>query len=328
MAQRVSKFDKNCESFRNFDDGISRDATRRSYHYYIDELLRFGNFTSYDELVKLDTEQIHELLKSWIRAKKEIGLRYKSIKTKLNAAELFFEMNKKLLYKKILHKALPDNGEVPNGDVPFTTEELWMLKRAAKKPRDVAIIDFLASTGVRPSSLVDPILRLKHLKEMPHGCKAIRIYDDSKEGYWAFLTPEASSSLDRYFSWRQTGGEILTKDSVLFKNYDNPHTKNEYLSHESIRQMLNSLFFLAGIERKKTKNRYDKAIIYGFRKRFNGILKMNNAVNSNIAEKSMAHRRGLDGSYLKPTIEECFREFVKAIPDLTLESYQTPAVED
>ena len=317
--ERVQKFNKNCESFRNFDDGIRCDTTRRSYHYYFDELLRFAQITNYDDLVNLDQEQIHDLLKNWIRDMKEKGLKYKSAKTKLNAAELFFEMNKKILYKKILHKSLPDSDYLPCGDVPFTTEELWKLKQAAKKPRDIALIDFLACTGVRPASLIDPVLRFRHLKEMPNCCKAVRIYEGSKEGYWAFLTPEASSSLDDYLKWRESKGEVITPESILFQNYENPNKKQEYLSHESIRQMLNGLFVLAGISRVKTKNRYDKAIVYGFRKRFNGILKMNNEVNSNIAEKLMAHKHGLDGSYLKPTLEECFKEFIKAIQDLTLD---------
>jgi len=75
----------------------------------------------------------------------------------------------------------------------------------------------------------------------------------------------------------------------------------------------------AQIVRTKSGNRYDKAVVYGFRKRFNGILKMNNSVNSNIAEKLMAHKKGLDGVYLKPTREQCFMEFKKAIPELTLD---------
>jgi hypothetical protein len=75
----------------------------------------------------------------------------------------------------------------------------------------------------------------------------------------------------------------------------------------------------AGIERIKSGNRYDKAMSYGFRKRFNTILKLNNEINSNIVEKLMAHKNGLDGSYLKPTREQCFNEFVKAIEDLTID---------
>jgi len=33
----------------------------------------------------------------------------------------------------------------------------------------------------------------------------------------------------------------------------------------------------------------------------------------------MAHKRGLDGTYLQPTKEECFVEFQKAIPQLTID---------
>jgi len=121
-------------------------------------------------------------------------------------------------------------------------------------------------------------------------------------------------------SWRKFNKEELTKESVLFKNYDNPNKKKDYLTADSVRQTLTNLMKLAGIERKKTRNRYDKAIVYGFRKRFNGILKMNNEINSNIAEKLMAHKKGLDGNYLKPTREQCFEEFRKAIPELTISS--------
>ena len=77
----------------------------------------------------------------------------------------------------------------------------------------------------------------------------------------------------------------------------------------------------------KKGNRYDKALVYMFRKRFNTILKLNNDVNSNIAEKLMAHKKGLDGVYLKPTREECFREFVKAIPQLTIDPTERQKIE-
>jgi len=213
---------------------------------------------------------------------------------------------------------LPDNDRIPGGNVPFTIEEILKIKQAAKKLRDIALIDLLACTGVRPGCLSDPVLRLKHLEDMPHGCKAIKVYDESREGYFAFLTPEATQSLNRYLKWRKFNGEDLTEESVLFKTYDNPNTKKNYLTADSVREMLVNLMKLAGIERKKTHNRYDKSIVYGFRKRFNGILKMNPDVNSNIAEKLMGHNRGLDGNYLKPTREQCFAEFVKAIPELTI----------
>jgi len=280
MVKRVRKFDKNCESFQNFDDGIKRDTTRRTYLYSLDEFVRFGNFKGYDDLAKLETDEIHELLKEWIRHLKNSNHKFKTIKTKLNAAELFFIMNKKSFHKELLHKILPDSDELVSGDEPFTTDELARLRQAAKKPRDIAIIDFLGSTGVRPGCLSDPVLKRKHLKEMPRGCMAVRVYDDSKEGYWAFLTPEATKSLKRYLRSRERNGEELTGESVLFKTFENPHKKKDYLTADSIRQTLTNLMKLAGIERKKTKNRYDKAIIYGFRKRFHTVLKLKDGLNS------------------------------------------------
>jgi len=315
---RFNEFNKNCESFRNFDEAIPNDSTRRSYHYTLNEFMRSAKLTDYDTLAKQSTDAIQKLLENWVVNLKKKELVHNTISTKLNAVELFLEMNKKTWYKKIVRKMLPDSDRLPGGDVPFTTEELSQLKQVAKKPRDIAIIDFLASTGVRPGCLSDPVLRLKHVDEMPDGCKVVMVYDDSREGYPAFLTPEATQSLNRYLRWRRINHEELTKESVLFKNYDNPNKKKDYLTADSVRQTLTNLMKLAGIERKKTGNRFDKAIVYGFRKRFNGILKMNNEVNSNIAEKLMAHKRGLDGAYLKPRREQCFAEFIKAIPELTI----------
>jgi len=315
---RFNEFNKDCDSFRNFDDAIRRESTRRSYHYYLNDFMRFAKLTDYDEIAKKGTDDIQKLLENWVREQKKRNLEPNTISTKLDAIELFLEMNKKIWYKKIVRKMLPDSDRVAGGDVPFTTEDVARLKQVAKKPRDIAVIDFLASTGVRPGCLSDPVLRLKHLVDMPKDCKAVKVYDGSRDGYWAFLTPEATESLNRYLKWRKFNGEELGSDSVLFKTYKNPNTRKDNIDANSVRQMLVNFLKFAGIERKKTKNRYDKAIVYGFRKRFNGILKMNNEVNSNIAEKLMAHKNGLDGNYLKPTREQCFAEFVKAVTELTI----------
>ncbi|MHB8546074.1 MAG: hypothetical protein ACYDAJ_04855 [Nitrosotalea sp.] len=36
----------------------------------------------------------------------------------------------------------------------------------------------------------------------------------------------------------------------------------------------------------------------------------------------MVHKKGPDGRYLTPTMEECFHEFAKAIPALTIDNNQ------
>jgi len=59
--------------------------------------------------------------------------------------------------------------------------------------------------------------------------------------------------------------------------------------------------------------RYDVQADHGFRKRLNTILKLDNSVNYNIAEKLMGHRNGLDGAYFTPTLEELFSELRKVV---------------
>ncbi|GKS66679.1 hypothetical protein YTPLAS73_02260 [Nitrosarchaeum sp.] len=90
------------------------------------------------------------------------------------------------------------------------------------------------------------------------------------------------------------------------------------MSEMGLRKIIEKALKKAGIERIRTGTKYDKATITMFRKRFNGKLKQENQVNSNIAEKLMAHKKGLDGTYLQPTKEECFAEFVKAVSELTV----------
>ena len=82
------------------------------------------------------------------------------------------------------------------------------------------------------------------------------------------------------------------------------------------------------VKRIKTGNRYDKALVTMFRKRFNTKLKLNNSVNSNVAELVMAHKLpGAQSNYTKPTMEECFKEIKKAIPELTIDSRKRQSLE-
>ena len=84
----------------------------------------------------------------------------------------------------------------------------------------------------------------------------------------------------------------------------------------------------------KKNNRFSKQIDHAFRKRFNIVLKLNNDINVNIAEKLMGHsvKIQLDNSYLPisdPRVtEEMFKEFKKAIPELTVDGFTATEVPD
>ncbi|MGY5146516.1 MAG: tyrosine-type recombinase/integrase [Candidatus Nitrosopumilus sp. bin_7KS] len=305
-----------------YESAIKSPETLKIYMYSLNEFMEFIKIKDFDAIPKLGIDTIQTHLENWVMHLADKGLKSSSIRGKLSAVELFLEMNKVIYHKKILRKLIPSSDYIQGGEKPFTTEDIQKFLKSTTKLRTKAFVLFLTSTGMRPAGIVDPILKLKHIEDMPNDCKAVRIYDGSREGYWAFLTPEASKALDNYLNSRKRNGEELTPESPVFTNSERPHKmkKNLHMSEKSAKQMMQRLILTAGVERTKQGNRYDKASIYGFRKRFNTVLKLNNDVNSNVAEKLMAHKKGLDGTYLQPTKEECFKEFSKAIEQLTIDS--------
>ncbi len=117
-------------------------------------------------------------------------------------------MSRKIWHKKLVRRLIKKDDAEPPGKTSATNEDVQRMLDSIKHPREKALIHFLASTGSRPAGITDPILGMKHLAYMPNPnnpthehnwCYAIRIYDESKEGYWSFLTPEATIVLDRYF---------------------------------------------------------------------------------------------------------------------------------
>ena len=183
------------------------------------------------------------------------------------------------------------------------------------------LIHFFTSTGCRPNALHDPIVKIGDLIDLPDGCKSILWYEESKEEAWTFLTPEAVKAIDNYIRSRKLNGEHIDDSSPLFENKGKP------IAFRAIRHIITRVIKNAGIQRIKKGARYDKALIYGFRKRFNTILKITEGLNANIAEKLMAHKRGLDGVYLKPTMNECHREFKKAITEIVVDPTERQRLE-
>jgi len=320
---------KKSKSYRKFYNGIgSNQKSIIAYSYHMDRFMRFAfknNYvktkTCYDDLIIFNEREITDILQEYVFELNQT-LRETTIKTMLSGPELFFEMNYKIWHKKIVRKSVHRDNMKAGGYAPATDQDILNLLSASTLLVEKTLLHFLLSTGIRPGGIYDPILKRKHIVEMTDGCAGVMVYDESKEGYWSFLTPEAYNSLKKYFEFRVSNGEILDDDSPLFLN-----TECNPMAPHSARKIIYKLIKKSGIKRIKNGNRYDKAVIYMFRKRFNGKLKMENSVNSNIAEKLMAHKRGLDGTYLQPTREECFREFVKAVPQLTVDPTERQRIE-
>ncbi len=319
------KLETSQRSYQIFVSVTMSDKTRVGYIRDLNKFLTFTKVSDYNTLAKLGIDTIQEFLEDYVAELKSRNIT--SIRTRLAGPELFFEMNKKLFYKKILHRLLPSNDNVMGGNTAYTVEDITKMLSSTFKPRTKAIIHLLASTGIRPGAFDDPPLQMRHLQKI-EDCQSIKIYDGSKEQYFAFLTPETVEAFNDYFESRKLNGEKLGPESYIFHTYNTKTKLNDYLSSGGVTGILKKLVKKAGISRIRINHKtYDKAIVYGFRKRFNTTLKLNNEINSNIVEKLLGHRNGLDGHYFTPTREESFKEFKKAIADLTLDPTKRQAKE-
>ena len=229
---------------------------------------------------------------------------------------MFLDVNRKQYFPKSINRIIRKDKTKKGNAKPFTNEDIQSMLDYTNSSRNKALVLFFSSVGSRSAVLTDPLLCFKHLHSMPYGCKAVLMYENSDEEYWGFLTPESSKAFEVYRDERIRKGEKITPESPLFIVGKKTNGQFGHLSTSGLNSIFDNLEKKAHIEKIKTGNRYDKALMYGFRKRFNTIMKINSNVNSNIAEKLLAHKNGLDGVYFTPTREECFREFVKAIPEL------------
>lgn len=315
----------------------NKSGTVKTYAYSLSRFMDFlvsekklQNTESFKKLISYKPKIMVELIKNWIFILSEgdddrSKITSSAIKTMLFGVIAFFETNEFEWNPKRVLNSIPREDRILGGKIPATNNDVVNMLNSTNLILEKSLIHFISSTGIRPGAVSDPVLRMKHLDKMKNGSYSITVYDESKEGYWAFLTPEAANTLDRYFEQRTQKGEKLDDESPIFRN----KITNEIipLSSSAARKICYKLIDKGGIKRIKYGNRYDKAVVTMFRKRFNTILKLNNDVNSNIAEKLMAHKRGLDGVYLQPTKEECFREFIKAIPQLTVDPTERQKIE-
>ena len=97
----------------------------------------------------------------------------------------------------------------------WTTDDIRVKLSNVRDLRQKALIHFLAASGVRRGAI--PEIKLRHLKDMPNGCKSVLVYDDSLEEYTTFIHAEAFSSLEKYIDRRRADGEHIDENSPLFR---------------------------------------------------------------------------------------------------------------
>ena len=305
-----------------FYSTLKTDSTKKNYRYWLDRYLEWTKKPSHDQLLNDKPETIQTSIENYIMELRRMRTTKTVVKITIFSLLHFFAMNRVILNEKIIKKLIPEQeGKV--GGKAYSTQDVKKIISAIdqtkikkhrkwhyRKPRAKAIVHMMASSGIRLGALNE--LKLGHLTKIEN-CYAMRIYADTKSEYTTFLTPEATKALDEYLATRQN----LTPESWLIN-----------MQYEAIRVLLYRLVKKAKVSQvipqtfrgKFERNRLDIPTVHGLRKRFNTIMKSNNAINKSMIEMMMGHNITiqLDESYMKPTTEKLFSEYKKGIADLTI----------
>ena len=299
-----------------FRSGIKTQRTRESYIGYLNEFRDFFIIKSYDKLIEIEPKKLQEMLENFIISQTKQGLSLSYINGKISALKLFFAMNDIVALNWIkLSKMKPEKKKL-TGDMPYKTEDIQQILRVVgSNLKFRCLVHVISASGMRIGSFEE--LKLKHIQDMPNGCKSILVYEDDKAEYTTFIHQEAVEALDEYLEYRTKSGEVLTPESWVFPSKSDC---NKPALTVSMRTQMARYAHHNDIKSKK-RGRYEIQACHGFRKRFDTILKSNHNVNINLAEKMMGHSTTipLDNVYFKPAIEQLFDEYQKAIPELMIE---------
>jgi len=333
------------------DESNLSQHTKNDYSYRLGVFFKNSKIKSLEELIKIPSDDLQYDL---VKYTQFLVNRVKNKEISPNSVPKYFKGIKYVLdvnYRENDVKWKPIRALFPtkvrfSGYKSWTTEQISEMEKYCKNTRNLAFLHFMASTGGRIGINDSPLL-LKHLvpmsstnNESNQDCYAVLFYAESDESahekdareseaddiqsgdsYWVFLTPEATKYLRRYHDQRKRRGEVFGDDTPIFRTQFQVQYINQninQLSRAGAISLMNRILTNTSLGRIKKGRRYDTQLDHGFRKRFNTIMKLENSVNSNIAEKILGHKNGLDGVYFTPTREQCFTEFVKAIPELTI----------
>jgi len=277
--------------------------------------MKFCNLDSVDNLLKIDMQKS---IINYVVSLKNDNISYSTINVLLAPIYHFCEMNDIFLNKKKIAKYKPERMRVVN-DKTYTDKEIAKILNIADIRMKVIIL-LMASAGLRAGAV--PTLRLRNIDK-----NKITVYEKTNDEYFTFCTPECRQAIDNYLEYRTRNGENLTPESYLIRQqFDvNDLIKKSVkpIQVGSLMTIVKAITIRAGLRRtnhigkENKKERKDIALTHSFRKFFTTTC-IKSKVNPEIREMLMGHKIGLATAYFRPTEEDMFAEYQKAVNNLTI----------
>ncbi len=310
-----------------FQNSLKSEKSFGTYFRNLNLFRRFIGSEDFDSITRTKSEKLQIFLEDYIMDLKG-RINPNTIPTYYFPIQTFLETNDIDLKWKKIRRLFPAKVK-KTGREAWSTQDIKIMLGSVINIRNRALVLFLASSGIRIGAIEE--IRMGNLIDMPLGCKAVLVYEDSTEEYWTFITPEASEILEKYLAKRKSDGENITTDSPLFRTrYANGSSKVKKLTTKGAYETIVRILNTSGLRTQevKKKGRFNKMPDHAFRKRFLTILKSNQKIPTSQAEKMVGHQVYrdeennmvmLDSSYNVPTAEVLFNSYKHAITDLTID---------
>jgi integrase len=321
-----------CQSWINFQRGITTKTTRKTYVDALGRFIRYLKAENPDKLLEGSPTLLENQILGYIAEQKTKGLSSAVIKTRLAAIKLFYEMNRMPLSWTFIRRTI---GKTKRKlDKAYSREQIAKVLSIADH-REKAMVGLLASTGIREGAISE--LDVGHLVPLEkYGIYKIVVYEGYDEQYVTYCTPETKIIIDEYLAYRKRYGEDINAKSPLireqFDKNDLFEIKNaKRLSTRMVIGALTKLLVAAGVRPKVTltegqssgKIRHEIKLAHGFRKYFD--TQMSLAGVSEIWTQLLeGHNIGLKGAYLRPLEQDLLegndrmRGYVAAVDYLTV----------
>jgi integrase len=210
-------------------------------------------------------------------------------------------------------------------DRPYSYDEIRRLLNYGSE-RQRAIILLMASSGTRVGGIAGLKIRdLDYIGE--HNIFRIKVYRGEPEEYTTFCTPECANAIQSYLDYRKRNGETIVDTSPLIREHFNARratpTTARPVDSETIANEIYYLVYQAGLRnrkdlKKKHGERYSIMVTHALRKHFKSRCMATEGMSHVVIEMLMGHSVGLERNYYRPTEHEYLREYLKAVPNLTI----------
>jgi integrase len=248
----------------------------------------------------------------------------------------FCETTDILIPWKKITKGLPRGKRYADDRSPTLDEIRKIIEYPDRRIK--AIISVMVSSGIRVGAW--DYLKWGHIipieKDIEGSDKTIvaakmRVYAEEDDEYFTFISPEAYRFLKDWMDFRQSSGELVTKESWIMRNLWNTEKLERITKKRSdinTAKKLSSVGIKRLVERAlwsqnlRTKNkpeskRYEFQTDHGFRKFFKTRCELGGMKPINI-EKLMGHSTGISDSYYRATENELLEDYVKILGHITI----------